>query len=260
MVFEMILALDVGNTNITIGCIEDEEISHVFRISTNVTRTADEYAVQINNMLTFTGIDRTSIVGAVISCVVPPLTRVFKDAVKLLVDVEAIVVGAGVKTGLNILIDDPAQLAGDMAATAVGALTTYKLPVIIVDLGTATKMFVLDKNGGFIGGAILPGVTLSMNALAAGTAQLPRVPVEAPTKSISSNTIDAIKSGVIFGAAAEIDGMTERFEAELGEQATIVATGGISGAVYRHCKREIVHDPNLILRGLGVIYEKNKKK
>ena len=254
----MVLALDVGNTNIVIGLINGREISHVFRISTNISRTADEYAVQINNVLAFNGIELAGISGAVISCVVPPLTRALKDAVRLLVDLDAIVVGAGVKTGLNILIDDPAQLAGDMAATAVGALATYPLPVIVVDMGTATKMFVIDKNGSFIGGAILPGVALSMNALAAGTAQLPRVPIEAPTKSISTNTIECIKSGVIFGAAAEIDGMTERFEEELGQRAQLVATGGLAGAVYRHCKREIIYDPNLILRGLAVIYEKNK--
>ena len=256
----MILAIDVGNTNITVGCILDGDITHVFRISTNIARTADEYAVQINNMLTFSDVTRGEITGAVISCVVPPLTRVFKDAVKLLVNVDAIVVGAGVKTGLNILIDDPATLAGDMAATAVGALATYTPPIIVVDMGTATKLFVIDKNGGFIGGAILPGVALSMNALATGTAQLPRVPLEAPVKSISSNTIDAIKSGVIFSAAAAIDGMTERFEDELGQRAQLVATGGLAISVYSHCKREIVHDPNLILRGLGVIFEKNKKK
>ena len=256
----MVLALDVGNTNITVGCITGGDISHVFRISTNAARTADEYAVQINNMLAFNNIDRTEISGAVISCVVPPLTMVFRDALKLLVGVEAIVVGAGVKTGLNILIDDPAQLASDMAATAVGALATYPLPVIVVDLGTATKMFVLDKNGGFIGGAIMSGVELSMNALAVGTALLPRIPIEAPPKSISSNTIDCIRSGVIFGAAAEIDGMAERFEEQLGQRATLVATGGLSKAVYPHCKREIIHDPNLILRGLGIIYEKNKRK
>jgi len=256
----MILALDVGNTNITIGCINDGDISHVFRISTNSSRTADEYAIQINNMLAFNGINHTEIAGAVISCVVPPLTRVFADAVKLLAGINAIIVGAGVKTGLNILIDDPAQLGGDMVATAVGAQATYTLPVIIVDLGTATKMFVLDRNGSFIGGAILPGVALSMNALATGTSQLPRVPTEAPQKAISANTIDCIKSGVVLGAASAIDGMTERYEEELGEKAQIVATGGLSAAVYRHCKREIVHDPNLILRGLGIIYEKNSKK
>jgi len=256
----MVLALDVGNTNITVGCIDKGEISHVFRVSTNIARTADEYAVMINNTLAFYKIDRSKISGAVISCVVPPLTRVFRDAVKLLVGLDAIIVGAGVKTGLNILIDDPGQLAGDMVATAVGALAAYPLPVVVVDLGTATKMFVLDKKGSFIGGAIMPGVALSMEALAAGTAQLPRIPVEAPAKSISTNTTDCIKSGVIFGAAAEIDGMTERFEEELGEPIHLVATGGLATAVVQHCKRDVVHDPNLILRGLGIIYERNKKK
>ena len=256
----MILALDVGNTNITVGCIEEGEISHVFRISTNSARTADEYAVQINNMLAFTEIDRANIVGAVISCVVPPLARVFKDAAKLLAGVDAIIVGAGIKTGVNILLDDPAQLGADMAASAVGALAKYPTPTIVIDMGTATKMFVLDKKGSFIGGAILPGIALSMNALAAGTSQLPRVPIEAPAKHISANTIDCIKSGVVFAAASAIDGMTERFEEELGEKAQIVATGGLAESVYRHCRREVIHDPNLILRGLYYIYEKNRKK
>jgi len=256
----MILALDIGNTHIVIGCIDNGEISRVFRISTNISNTADEYAVRISSILDFHGIARARIDGAILSCVVPPLTGVFKEVLRLLADVSALVVGAGVKTGLNILIDDPAQLGGDMVATAVGALAVYTPPIIIVDLGTATKMCVLDKNGSFIGGAILPGVALSMNALASGTSQLPRVPVEAPTKSISANTVDCIKSGVVFGAASAIDGMTERFEAQLGEQAKIVATGGLADAVYRHCKRNITHDPHLILRGLGVIYDKNRRK
>jgi type III pantothenate kinase len=119
---------------------------------------------------------------------------------------------------------------------------------------------VLNKDGSFMGGAILPGVALTMNALAAGTSQLPRVPIEAPAKSISTNTIDCIKSGVIFGAASAIDGMADRIEAELGAHALIVATGGLAEAVHRHCKRDVIYDPNLILRGLGIIYEKNKRK
>jgi len=147
-----------------------------------------------------------------------------------------------------------------MVATAVGALATYTPPIIIVDLGTATKMFVLDKNGSFIGGAILPGVVLSMNALVVGTSQLPRVPIEAPAKCISANTIDCMKSGAIFGAASAIDGMAERFEAELGLKAQIVATGGLAEAVCGHCKTQITQDPNLILRGLAAIYERNKPK
>jgi len=256
----MILALDVGNTNITVGCIADGDIMHVFRISTNIARSSDEYAIQVNSMLAFHGIDRTRIEGSIISSVVPPLTSTFKNAVIQLAKVEPIIVGAGVKTGLNILIDDPAQLGGDMVATAVGALATYEMPAIVVDFGTATKMFVLNSKGSFLGGAILPGVALSMNALAAGTSQLPRIPIEAPLKSISTNTIDCIKSGVILGAASAIDGMAAHFEAELGQQALIIATGGLAESVYRNCKREITHDPHLILRGLHIIYDKNKRK
>lgn len=256
----MIIAIDVGNTNIVIGCITGGDISHVFRMSTNYTKTSDEYAVDIKGILEFHGVALGGIGGAVISCVVPPLTGVMKRAVKHLAGCDAIVVGAGIKTGLNILIEDPGTLAGDMATTAVGALASYSPPIIIIDMGTATKMTVLDKNGSFIGGAILPGVSLSMNALASGTSLLPHVPLDAPKKCISANTIDAMKSGAIYGFASMIDGMTERFEAELGATAQLVATGGLAEAVYRHCRRTVIHDPNLILRGLWVIYEKNAAK
>ena len=255
----MILAIDIGNTHIVIGCMDGDDIKRVFRISTNSKRTADEYAAQMNSVLGFYGIERAAIDGAVISSVVPPLTRVFKDAVRLLTGVGAIIVGAGLRTGINILIDDPAQLGGDMVATAVGALASYDLPVIIADLGTATKMSVLDGNGGFIGGAILPGVAISMGALASGASLLPHVPIEAPAKCLCANTIDCMKSGAVFGAAASIDGMVERFEDELGAKARVVATGGLAEAIVRHCKREVIYDPDLILRGLKIIYEKNTK-
>ena len=256
----MILAIDVGNTNISAGCIVGGEIVNEFRIMTNISRTADEYAIQIHTMLGFRGIKQGDIEGAVISSVVPPLTNIFRDVAKQLTMVEPIIVGAGVKTGLNIVTDDPGQLGADMVATAIGALDKFPTPVIVVDLGTATKMSVLNKNGSFIGCAILPGVALTMNALATGTSQLPRIPLEAPSKSISTNTIECIKSGVIFGTASAIDGMIERFEQELGQKAMVVATGGLAEPVYRHCKSEITYDPHLILRGLATIYEKNKKK
>ena len=256
----MILAIDIGNTNIVIGCIVDGEISRVFRLSTNIARTVDECAADIKSVFDFHSVDIAQIDGAAMSCVVPPLTRVFKNAINLLCGIKAIVVGAGVKTGLNILIDDPGQLGSDMVASAVGAMAAYKPPVIIVDMGTATKLYVLDKNGSFIGGAIAPGVSLSMSALVAGTSQLPKVPIEAPAKCISANTIDCMKSGAIFGSASMIDSMTERFEAELGERAQIIATGGLADAVCRYCKRDIIHDPHLILRGLAIIHEKNRRK
>ena len=256
----MILALDVGNTNIVIGCLDGGEIIREFRLSANIAKTEDEYASDIKNILDFHGVARENLSGAVMSSVVPPLTGVLKSAVRLLAGTDAIVVGAGIKTGMNILIDDPAQLGSDMVATAVGALASYTPPVIIADLGTATKLSVLDKNGGFTGGAVMPGVKLSVGALAAGTSQLPKVPIEAPHKCISTNTIDCMKSGAVFGAASMIDGMTERFEAELGYPAQIVATGGLADVICRHCKRDITVDPHLILRGLGIIYEKNTKK
>ena len=256
----MILAIDVGNTNITIGCIDGDEILNVYRMSSDISKTEYEYAVGIKDILAFHNLQHNDISGSVISCVVPPLTDVIKRAVNQLAGIDAITVGAGIKTGINILIDDPGQLGSDMVATAVGALKIKKPPLIIADMGTATKMTVIDKTGSFIGGAILPGITLSMNALAAGTSQLPRVPIEAPAKCISANTVDCMKSGAVFGAAAMIDGMAERFENELGQPALIIATGGLAGAVYRFCKREIIHDPHLIMRGLTVIYEKNCQK
>ena len=256
----MVLAIDIGNTNIVIGCIENGTITHVYRMSSDIAKTSDEYAVEIRGILEFHGLTHEALTGAVVSCVVPPLTGVITRAVKLLTGIEAIVVSSGIKTGLNILIDDPGQLGGDMVATAVGALGAYKPPLIIVDLGTATKMYVLNKSGGFIGGAIMPGVSLSMSALAAGTSQLPRVQIEAPQKCISTNTVDCMKSGATYATASMIDGMADRFEAELGEPMAMIATGGISEAIYRHCKREIVHDPNLILRGLWIIYEKNSAR
>ena len=256
----MILAIDVGNTNTSVGCMDGGEVLRVFRISTNIALTIDECAADLKKLLDFHDMDAQQFDGAVISCVVPPLTRVIKSAVKLLTGTDAIVVGTGVKTGLNILIDDPAQLGGDMVATAVGAMAAYEPPMIIIDMGTATKMYVINKNGGFIGGAIAPGISLSADALAVGTSQLPKVPIEAPAKCISANTIDCMKSGTVYGAASMIDGMTERFEDEMGESAQLIVTGGLAEAVYRHCKRSITHDQHLILRGLEIIYEKNKRK
>ena len=256
----MLLAIDAGNSNIVIGCLEGGEILRVFRMATDISKSEDEYAVNIKDILSFNGVDSAAFGGVVISSVVPPLTKVLRDAVKMLTGKDAVVVGAGVKTGLNILIEDPAQLGSDMVAAAVGAAARYKLPAIIIDMGTATKLTVIDKNGGFIGGAIFPGVALSMNALSSETSQLPKVPIEAPAKCISANTVDCMKSGAIFGNAAMIDGMAERFESELGASASVIATGGLADGIYQHCRRDIVHDPHLLLRGLGIIYEKNTRK
>jgi type III pantothenate kinase len=256
----MLLAIDVGNSNIVIGCIEGGEISHVFRMVTDMSKTEFEYAVGIKNILEFEGIDCRGFDGAVLSSVVPPLLNVLKSSIKNITGRAALVVGAGIKTGLNILIDDPAQLGSDMVADGVAAITSYKLPVIVFDMGTATTISVIDAHGNYLGGALYPGVALSMSALSRGTSQLPKVPIEPPEKVVSGNTIDCMKSGAIFGTASMVDGMIDRIEAELGQKCTVIATGGLSGRIIPYCKHEIRHDENLLLRGLGIIYEKNKRK
>ncbi len=256
----MLLAIDVGNSNIVIGCIDNNEISHVFRMVTDISKTEYEYAAGIKNILEFDGISCDGFDGVIISSVVPPLVNVLKSAVKKLTGHTAVVVGAGVKTGMNILIDNPAQLGSDMVADGVAAIAGYKLPVIVFDMGTATTISVIDRNANYLGGALYPGVGLSMNALSRGTSQLPKVPVEAPDKVICANTIDCMKSGAIFGTASMIDGMIDRIEEELGLPCTVVATGGVSVRIVPHCRHKIIHDENLLLRGLGIIYEKNKRK
>jgi type III pantothenate kinase len=256
----MLLAIDVGNSNIVIGCIDGGEISHVFRMVTDNSKTEFEYAVGIKNILEFEGINCAGFDGAIISSVVPPLLNVLKASVKSITGKTAIVVGAGIKTGLNILLDDPGQMGSDLVADGVAAISTYKLPVIVFDMGTATTISVIDAHGSYLGGALFPGVGLSMNALSRGTSQLPKVPIEPPEKVISANTIDCMKSGAIFGTASMVDGMIDRIEAELGASCTVVATGGLSGRIIPYCKHKIVHDEHLLLRGLGIIYEKNKRK
>lgn len=256
----MILAVDIGNTNIVLGCIEGENILTIDRLETDIDKTDSEYAVLIRGILEFNNIDLGGFEGAVLSSVVPPINSSIKNAIKKVIGHEALVVGAGVKTGLNILIDNPAQLGSDLAVGAVAALSMYKTPIIVIDMGTATTMTVVTGKADFLGGAIIPGVGVSMSALASSTAQLPDISLEAPAKCIGTNTIDCMKSGAVYGAASMIDGMIDRFEEELGQKTTIVATGGLANSIAPICKHEIHLEPDLLLRGLTIIYNKNKKK
>ncbi len=256
----MLLAIDVGNSNIVIGCIDGGEISHVFRMVTDISKTEHEYAAGIKSILEFDGFLCEGFDGAIISSVVPPLVHVLKNAVKKITGKNALIVGAGIKTGMNILIDDPAQLGSDLVADGVAVIASYKLPVIIFDMGTATTISVIDEKANFLGGALFPGVALSMNALSGSTSQLPRVPIEPPDKVVCANSIDCMKSGAIFGTAAMVDGMIDRIEEEFGRKMTVVATGGLSSRIAEYCRHEINLDENLLLRGLGLIYEKNTKK
>lgn len=253
----MILAIDVGNTNIVIGCCEDKNIKFVERISTKPDNTVLEYAVSFKTVLELYGIDPKSIDGAIISSVVPSVTYTISTAVKKIVGVEAKVIGPGIKTGVNIVIDNPAQLGSDLVVDAAAGIAEYPLPLIIFDMGTATTASVIDKNGNYLGGMIIPGVNISLNALTAGTSQLPKINLVPPKKVIGRNTVDCMKSGILFGTAASLDGIVDRIEAELGEKATVVATGGLAGSIIPYCNRKIILDDELLLKGLIVIYNKN---
>lgn len=255
----MILAIDVGNTNITMGGLDKKSIHFISRLSTDTNKTQDEYAIMMRSILLLNKVDIAGIEGAIISSVVPPITSALQSAVEAVIEKKPMVIGPGIKTGLNILIDNPAQLGADLVAAAVAAISKYPKPLVIIDMGTASTFSVIDENGKMLGGFIYPGVRVSHDALISSTSQLPRVSLEAPEKVISSNTIECMQSGLIYGNAAMIDGMLERIEDELGKKTTAVGTGGLAGIVVPHCRREIIYDANLILEGLRIIYEKNKR-
>ncbi len=255
----MILAIDVGNTNIVLGCIEDNDVKLVLRMATEQIYTDDQYAMQISSILALSNIDVHSLEHCIISSVVPPITNTLKRSAKKLIGKEPMVIGPGLKTGLNIKIDNPAQLGSDLVVDAVATINEYSLPAIVIDMGTATTVSVIAKDASYLGGMIMPGVGLSVRTLAKGTSQLPSVSVETPDNLIGKNTVDCMKSGIVYGNACAIDGLIDRITEELGEKPTIVATGGLAQAIVPLCKHDIIYDNTLLLKGLNIIYNKNKK-
>lgn len=257
----MILAIDCGNTHITFGCIDENNFAKtIFRIPTDRSETDFGYAAKMKQITDLQGIDLSTFEGVVISCVVPPLTDVLVSAARMITGLDALVIGAGVKTGLHICINDPGTVASDLVAAAVAAKEEYPLPCVIVDMGTATTLTVVDEKGRYIGGAILPGVGLSQGALSEGTALLPRIDIRPPRNVIASNTVDSMKSGIVYGSAGAIDGLLDRFAESIGsEPASIVATGGIAPLICPYCRHAITVDETLLLKGLSRIWKKNQK-
>ena len=255
----MLLTVDIGNTNIVLGGFVDDKLEFVSRISTNARKTDAEYATKIKSILTLNGIEKAQIDGAIISSVVPPLNSVMKDAVKMVYGIDAVMIGPGIKTGINLPVDNPAQVGADLICACVAAYNLFKSPILIIDMGTATKMMVVDEKGTFCGVSIIPGVEISAKALSGGTAQLPQISLDAPDRVICRNTVDCMRSGVIFGSACMIDGMIEKIFKEFGCEMQIVATGGLAKKIVPHCTHRISHDKDLVLEGLNIIYKKNIK-
>lgn len=256
----MLLAIDIGNTNISIGLFNNDTIVFEGRLSTDISRTSDQYALEIRGIAELKSISLKDISGAIISSVVPSLTSSIKTAVFQLTGIEAMILGPGVKSGLHIKIDNPAQLGADLVAGAAGAREKYSLPCLVIDLGTATKISVLDSTGAYLGCTISPGVGISLNALSGSAALLPNINISLDNcPAYGTNTVTSMQAGVVLGTAAMLDGLCDRIEKHLGvKMSTIVATGGYAKSIISHCNREVIFDKNLLLDGLRFIYNKNK--
>lgn len=256
----MILVIDIGNTCITLGGFETEGHSNpafVARLATDLGGTADEYASRILSALALYKIDADCVCGAIFSSVVPPLNRVIRQALCFLFGKEPLAVGPGIKSGISIRCDMPSSVGADLIATAVAAHKLYPCPTLIIDMGTATKMTVVDESGAFIGASIMPGVSMGVAALSEQTAQLPKISLETPAKVISKNTADCMRSGVLYGNASMVDGMIDRMTEEYGAPLHVLATGGMASLIIPLCKHKIKTDEHLVLKGLYILYLKN---
>lgn len=253
----MILAIDMGNSNIVVGGIDDKRTYFEERITTDDRKTSLEYAIMLKNILEIHRVKRGEIEGSIMSSVVPPLNAPLSSAVKKITGRRPLLVGSGMKTGLNIKMDNPKAVGGDRIVAAVAAIARYEGPIIIIDMGTATTMDVVDRTGNYIGGVILPGVKVALNSLVSNTAQLPRINLDVPRRVIGKNTVECMRNGIMLGNAAMLDGLIDRTEAELGETATLVSTGGMARFITPLCRHSITYDPDLLLRGLLILYRQN---
>ena len=252
----MLLAIDIGNTNIVIGGIRDGEILFEARIATDHLKTSDQYAVDIRNILKLFEVDLHKVQDSIISSVVPPVFNSVCTASIKLTQRQPIVVGPGIKTGLDIRMDNPAQVGSDLIVDAVAAFHDYPTPLIVIDMGTATTMSLVGRGNVYLGGPIIPGLRVSLDALSSSAAQLFSISLEKPQRVIGKNTIECMRSGIMYGHAAMIDGMIDRMQEELGEPiASVIATGGTSQFVVPLCRHKIIYDKDLLLKGLAILYE-----
>ena len=256
----MILAIDVGNTNIVVGGLVGKKQVFSARLASDRVKTSDQYALDLLGVLTMHGVKPEDVEGGILSSVVPYLQRVIPDAVRLLTGIELLVVGPGIKTGLKIRMDNPASVGSDLIVTAVAAKAMYPAPIAIINMGTATTLVVISAEGNYVGGMIIPGLWTSINALSAHAAQLPYIDLSGPAKLIGTNTVDCMRAGSVIGSAAMLDGLLERLEEELDSPVSAVMTGGVSPLIAPHCRHAVHLEPDLLIDGLRILYEKNAPK
>jgi type III pantothenate kinase len=255
----MLLCIDIGNTNIKLGLFEDDRPRAHWRVATDRARLADEYAMLLLDLFAAEHMSTGDVTGCVISSVVPPLTPAFAEISKRYLKQEPIMVGPGIKTGLSIRTDHPAEVGADLIVSAVAARQMYGAPVIVIGFGTATTFGAVSAQGDYVGVAIAPGVATGAEALFRFAAKLPQVELARPPRAIGKNTIHSMQSGLIFGFAGLVEGLVKRMRAELGGQARVIATGGLAELIAAETDTIEVVEPDLTLFGLRMIYEMNQE-
>jgi len=256
---KMLLVADIGNTNCVLGVFKDRQLLIDWRIATRTDQTADEYGILIRHLFSLSSFNIQDITDIIIACVVPNVLPVMQEMFERYLGITPLVVEPGIKTGIQILVDNPREVGADRIVNAVAAYHQYGGPTIVVDFGTATTFDVISRKGDYLGGAITPGITISMEALFHEAAKLPRVELIKPRSVIGKNTVHSIQSGVIYGYVSLIDGMVNRIKKELGEEAFVAATGGLAGLIAPISETIRDVDPFLTLKGLQLIFEKNRR-
>ena len=252
----MLLAIDIGNTNIVLGVFRGRKLIHHWKIQTESEKTSDEYGVTMLNLFSLSGPEKTEIKAVIISSVVPPLTPIFEDLSKRLFKVKPVVVGPGLKTGMAILYENPLEVGADRVVAAVGAYEKHGGPCIVVDFGTATTFDAVSSKGEYLGGAIAPGIQISAEALYLKTAKLPRIEIKKPKEAIGRTTVTSMQSGLYFGYVGLVSKIIEEIKRELGEGTTVISTGGFGAQISHEISSIDIHEPDLVLEGLQVLHQR----